>query len=186
VSRLISPQAAFDRLRPYLKGDGWITGTMLNAEMYRGFLPLYCNGVLLNPTEIGDLQLYVRAEMARNGRFTCTIESRLPRRGRVIEVDDTQEVQTVVVEYPPPPRWEVEAEAIEKLLQRTREGHQPEWLVQTAEEIRYLALIHSELLENSSALYQHIENHLSGLGLSWDKNRSRFRKAIDEFTVKYR
>jgi hypothetical protein len=186
VSRRISPQPAFNRLRPYLKGNGWITRTMLNDAIHRGDVELYRDSVLLNPTDIDDLMLYVRVDMARNGHWTCTIASRLLPRGRIVDVDDDHEIQIARAGFPPPPKWEMGEEGIEALLRRTRVGHEPEWLVHTEDEIQYLVRIHSPLLENFSALYPHIEEHLRSLGLSWDKNRSRFHKAIDDFGEKYR
>jgi hypothetical protein len=186
VSRLISPQAAFNRLRPYLKGDGWKTGTMLNDAVHGGDVELYRDGVLLNPTEIDDEELYVRVDMARNGKFTCTIASRLPQRVQILEVDDSHEVQMVRVAFPPPPKWEMDEDGVKTLRGHTRPVHLPEWRVQTEAEIQYLARIHSPLLENSGALYSHIETHLRELGLSWDPNPSRFHKAIDDLVKTYR
>jgi hypothetical protein len=181
VSRLISPQAAFNRLRPYLKGDGWKTGTMLDDAVHSGDVELYRDDVLLNPTEIGDLELYVRVDMARNGRFTCTIASRLPPRGRILEVDDDHEIQRVRVVFPPPPKWEMDAKGVEALLNRTQAGHEPEWLVQTKDEIQYLARIRSPVLENFRALYAHIKNHLAHLDISVPANKSRSHKAIRDY-----
>jgi hypothetical protein len=189
--RLILIQAAFNQLRPHLKGDGWVTCALLDAEMRTGFLPLYGNGELLTPTEIADLQLYVRVEVTPTGQFiNCTVASHLPPRiRRYIEVDDRHPVQMVTVECMPPPKWEMDADAVEELVRQrgVHQGvHQRPWIVRADKEIEDLFHKHSKLLENHSALYRHIANLFRTEGIHLIKDRTRFRRNIRNLVSKYR
>jgi hypothetical protein len=192
MSRWITPQAAFNRLLPFHNGNGWTVGEILNDALRKNDLRLRRNGVLLSPADIRDEELYVRVDLARDGRWTCTIASRLPAIVPIIDFDDDHDVQMVRAVWPPPPKWEVNDEGIEALLlllsadNRTRGVHQPAWRVQTEEEIQRLARTNLPLLENFRALYQHIENHLKVQGIRRDTNKSRFHKAIRDYCEKYR
>ena len=79
-NRWISPQAAFNRLLSFHNGNGWTVGEILEGALRRNDLRLRRNGVVLSPADIRDHELYVHVEVSRDGRWTCTIESRLPRR----------------------------------------------------------------------------------------------------------
>ena len=183
----ISPQAAFNRLPPFHNGNGWTVGEILEGALRRNDLRLRCNGVALNPADIRNHELYVHVEVSRDGRWTCTIESRLPRHGRFVEVDDTGPVQMAVMAYPPPPKWELSEEGSSKRLDpRTRARHEPALRVWSRDEIRRLARIHSPLLENFDALYSHIEGLLGRLEIPTPKNKQRFHREIQGFCEEYR
>jgi hypothetical protein len=186
VNRWISPQGAFNQLLPYHNGNGWTVGEILDDAIRKNDVRLRRNGGLLNPADIRDDELYVHVDLARDGHWTCTIASRLPPRGRIVEIDDDHEIQMARVVFPPPPKWEVNEEGIEALLGRTRDGQRAVWDVQTEVEIQRLARIHSPLLENFSALYQHIEKQLESKDISVPANKSRFHKAIRDYCGKYR
>jgi hypothetical protein len=179
----ISLQQGFERLLPHY--NGWTVCEMLTSGLYKNHIRLWRNGVLLSPTDLRDEGLHVRAEIAPDGRWLCTIVGcPQPMRVQIVEVNDDDEVQTAKVILPPPPVWEVDAEGIEALLPPLRKGgtrkrtRQPKWSVLAEREIQRLCHIGSPLLENFSALYDHIEDHVTSEGGRVPKNKSRFRKEI--------
>jgi hypothetical protein len=186
MSRWISPQALFNRLLSLYNGNGWTVGEIIEGALRRGDLRLRRNGVVLSPADIRNEALYVHVELSRDGRWTCTIESHLPRHGRFVEVDDTGPVQMIVMAYPPPPKWELSEEGIEALGPQTRARHEPAWLVWSRKEIQRLAGIHSNLLENYGALYPHIGRLLERLEIPEPANQQRFRRAIRNLCEEYR
>jgi hypothetical protein len=185
VNRWISPQAAFNRLLPLHNGNGWTVGEILEGALRRNDLRLQRDGVLLSPADIRNEMLYVHVDCSRDGRWTCTIESLLPR-PRFVEVDDTGPVQMIVWAYPPPPKWELSEEGVEALGPQTRARHEPAWRVWSRDEIRRLARIHSPLLENFDALYSHIEGLLGRLEIPMPVNKQRRRKEIRGLCEEYR
>ena len=113
-SRRISLQDAFERLQ--LRYSPWHTVELLNAALRKNLVRLWCDDVLVSPTDILDADLYVRAELEADSRWLCTIATGQPQRFQVAEVYDDGERQLVRVALPPPPLWEVEAAEIDALL----------------------------------------------------------------------
>ena len=81
----------------------------------------------------------------------------------------------VTVEYPPPPKWELGSDAIEKLVGGPGAYMKPyigrTWNVRVEEEIRDLASKYSPLLENLGALYRHLEDLLRDGGIPRDQKQ---------------
>jgi hypothetical protein len=184
--RWISPQAGFNRLLSLHNGNGWTVREILQGAVRRNDVRLRRNGVVLSPADIRDDELYVHVDHERDGYWTCTIESRLLRDVRFVEVDDTGPVQMAVMAYPPPPKWELSEEGVDALGPRTQGGHEPAWRVWSRDEIQRLARIHSPLLENFKTLYPHIEGLLERLEVHIPANQPRVRKKIRELCEEYR
>jgi hypothetical protein len=184
--RWISPQAGFNRLLSLHNGNGWKVKEILDGALRNNDVRLRRNGVVLSPADIRDDELYVHVDHERDGYWTCTIESHLPRQPRFVEVDDTGPVQMVEVAYSPPPKWELSEEGVEALGPQTRARREPAWFVWSRDEIQRLSRIHSPLLENFDALYVHIERYLGGLEVHIPKNQQRVRKEIRLLCEEYR
>jgi hypothetical protein len=166
VSRRLSPQETFDRLLTYY--NGWVVCEKLNTALRKG-LGLYCDGVLLNLTDILAHGLYVDVEPLQEDHWRCTIGrgtyvARLP----VLEVDDSDVMQRVTVVIPPEPKWEFEAEDIEILMPPLPSGpgakSSQNWTRVVDRELLRLQRIGSPLLESLEKLeplYTHMVGHLA-------------------------
>jgi hypothetical protein len=174
VSRQIPVQAGFDRLLQHY--EPWGACELLNTALLKNDVRLWRDGVLLSPTDIRGGDLYACAELEPDGRWLCTIETGQPRRGRIVDVDDSGEVQVLIVALPRSV-WEVDAEGIEALLYAGSTLRRT-WRTCAEDEIRDLCSKQSPLLKNFRQLCAHISVRVTDLGHPPTKNTYRFHQEI--------
>jgi hypothetical protein len=160
VSRQIPVQAGFDRLLQHY--EPWGACELLNTALLKNDVRLWRDGALLSPADIRGGDLYAHAELEPDGRWLCTIETGQPRRGRIVDVDDSGKVQVLIVALPRSV-WEVDAEGIAALLpsapgKRGRKSVQ-NWTAIVDGELQNLRHKDSTLLKNLEDLSE-VEAHL--------------------------
>lgn len=181
MNRRISPQEAFERL--LTRYNGWTARERFNAGLRNNDVRIWEDGRLLTPTEIQDRGLYVRAEVEPDARWRCTIEeSRRVIRVPIVDVDDSDLVQTVRVLLPPSPTYEVDAEGIYGLLPASPRKRGPK---SGANLDTILSLEHqrlqrkaSTLLNNPDQFVVHMVEHLETEGVRLPKDRKRLHRKI--------